>query len=141
MSAIDEIKETFALLDDWDDRYRYLIDLGRSLEPLPAEAHNETNKVRGCASQVWIETTITESGGEKALVLRGDSDAHLVKGLIAVVFALYSGRPARQIRAEEASVLFKQFGLDSHLTPQRSNGVRSMVDRIDRDARNALSPA
>ena len=140
-ASIDEIVENFSFLDDWDDRYRYLIELGRTLEPLPEEAHNDANKVRGCASQVWLlsETKPGASGPE--LHFKGDSDAHIVRGLVALVLALYSDRPASEIVATDAMDLFKSLGLSEHLTPQRSNGVRSMVERIKNDARAALATA
>lgn len=138
---LDEIIESFEFLDDWDDRYRYLIELGRSLEPLPAEAHSEANKVRGCASQVWLETTVDGRADQPVLLFRGDSDAHIVRGLVALVLALYSGKAARAIVETDALAVFRQLGLSEHLTPQRSNGLRSMVERIKADARAALDEA
>lgn len=141
-TSIDEILDNFSLLDEWDDRYRYVIELGRSLEPLPAEAHNEENKVRGCASQVWLTTEVKPDGaGGPVLHFHGDSDAHIVRGLIAIVFALYSGKPAKEILATDAIGVFDKLGLREHLTPQRSNGLRSMVERIRSDANAALAPA
>ncbi len=140
-ATIDEIIENFELLEDWDDRYRYLIELGRELAPLPEEAHSEDNKVRGCASQVWVETQVNRDAGEPVLTFRGDSDAHIVRGLVYLILTLYSGRNARNILETDAQDLFKRLGLDAHLTPQRSNGVRSMVERIKTDARNALATA
>jgi cysteine desulfuration protein SufE len=138
--TIDEITANFALLDDWDDRYRYLIELGRTLEPLPEAARTETNKVSGCASQVWLLTEIERSGGgEPVLRFTGDSDAHIVRGLIAVLFAVYSRNPARSILEVDALALFDRMGLREHLTPQRSNGFKSMVSRIRDDARKALA--
>jgi cysteine desulfuration protein SufE len=139
-TPIDEIIENFALLEEWDDRYRYLIELGRALPPLPETARNDANKVQGCASQVWLATSIKPNGGTGPLLtFEGDSDAHIVRGLIAVLFALYSGKGAREILSADAIKLFERLGLREHLTPQRSNGFRSMVDRIRRDARAALS--
>lgn len=138
--TLDEITENFALLDDWEDRYRYLIELGRLMPPFPAEARTDANKVQGCASQVWLSTHI-EPGPEPILTFTGDSDAHIVKGLIAVLVALYSGRPARAILDTDAIELFDRFGLREHLTPQRSNGLRSMVERVRADARAALATA
>jgi cysteine desulfuration protein SufE len=140
MADIDEIIDNFSLLDEWDDRYRYLIELGRELPPLAAEAHNDANKVRGCASQVWLDTSVRPNGaGGPVLTFVGDSDAHIVRGLIAILFAMYSGRNAKDILATDAVVLFEKIGLREHLTPQRSNGFRSMVDRIHSDARAALA--
>jgi len=140
MADIAEIIDNFSLLDEWDDRYRYLIELGRELPPLAAEAHNEANKVRGCASQVWLDTSVRPNGaGGPVLTFVGDSDAHIVRGLIAILFAMYSGKNAKDILATDAVALFEKMGLREHLTPQRSNGFRSMVDRIHADARTALA--
>jgi cysteine desulfuration protein SufE len=140
MADIDEIIDNFSLLDEWDDRYRYLIELGRELPPLAAEAHNDANKVRGCASQVWLDTRVRPNGaGGPVLTFVGDSDAHIVRGLIAILFAMYSGRNAKDILATDAVALFEKMGLREHLTPQRSNGFRSMVERIHSDARSALA--
>ena len=140
-ATINEIIENFELLDEWDDRYRYLIELGRELAPLPETAHNEENKVRGCASQVWLETHVTREGDEPVLTFLGDSDAHIVRGLVYLMLALYSGHSAREIVDTDPQALFAKLGLDAHLTPQRSNGVRSMVERIKSDARAALAAA
>jgi cysteine desulfuration protein SufE len=142
MAAIDDIIENFSVLDDWDDRYRYVIELGRTLAPLPEAARTQANKVQGCASQVWLDTRITPGGAAgPALSFVGDSDAHIVRGLIAILLTLYSGRPAREILDTDAIALFEQLGLREHLTPQRSKGFRSMVERIKADARTALAPA
>jgi cysteine desulfuration protein SufE len=142
MSTIDDIIENFALLDDWDDRYRYVIELGRTLGPLPDEVRTEANKVQGCASQVWLGTAVKPNGASgPTLTFIGDSDAHIVRGLIAILFALYSGRPACEILSTDAVALFNKLGLREHLTPQRSNGFRSMVERIKSDARAALADA
>ena len=142
MTTIDEIIDNFSLLDEWDDRYRYLIELGRTLDPLPDGARNDANKVQGCASQVWLSTAIKPNGaGGPVLDFIGDSDAHIVRGLIAVLFALYSGQHARDIVKTDAIALFEKLGLREHLTPQRSNGFRSMVNRIQRDAQAALTTA
>ena len=141
MLSIEEIAENFQFLDDWNDRYRYLIELGRDLQALPPEAHNEANRVRGCASQVWLETATGQRGDQPVLTFRGDSDAFIVKGLIYLVLALYDGRTAVEIAATDAGVLFNRLGLGDHLTPQRSNGLRAMVDRIKRDAQHAMADA
>ncbi|MBB3809588.1 SufE family protein [Pseudochelatococcus contaminans] len=138
--SLEEILDNFAFLDDWDDRYRYLIELGRMLEPLPEDAHTDRNKVHGCASQVWLDAKVeNEPEGAPRLIFRGDSDAHIVRGLIALAFAIYSGRPARDILQTDALPIFDRLGLGAHLTPQRSNGLRSMVDRIKADARVAAA--
>jgi cysteine desulfuration protein SufE len=138
--TIDEIRDNFALLDDWDDRYRYVIELGRMLEPMPAAEHSQENKVQGCASQVWLSKRIDrKSGGEPVLNYRGDSDAHIVRGLIAILLTLFSGHTPQQILSTDAIALLDEFGFREHLTPQRSNGLRSMVERIRSDARQALA--
>jgi cysteine desulfuration protein SufE len=142
MTTIDEIVENFALLEEWDDRYRYVIELGRGLSSLPESAHNEANKVRGCASQVWLLTHVKPDGtGGPILSFDGDSDAHIVRGLIAILFALYSGKRAKEILEIDALKLFDGIGLRENLTPQRSNGLRSMVERIRAEAKAALAPA
>lgn len=138
--TIDEIIADFELLDEWEDRYRYVIELGKNLEPLPEEARTGENKVQGCVSQVWLDTRVDHGGNGKAPVLRfvGDSDAHIVRGLIAILFAIYSDRRADEILETDARETFRQLGLNDHLTPQRSNGFVSMVERIHSDARTAL---
>ena len=138
--TIDEIRENFTLLDDWDDRYRYVIELGRMLEPMPEAEHSPENKVQGCASQVWLSKRTDRKGGnEPVLKYLGDSDAHIVRGLIAILLTLFSGHTPQQILATDAIALFDEFGFREHLTPQRSNGLRSMVERIRSDARQALA--
>ena len=139
--TIDEIRDNFELLEEWDDRYRYVIELGRTLEPLPEAEHSPANKVQGCVSQVWLSKRVDRAKGEPRINYRGDSDAHIVRGLIAILFALYSGKTAREILSTDAITVFDRLGLREHLTPQRSNGFRSMVERIRADARAALAPA
>lgn len=140
MTTIDEIRDNFALLDDWDDRYRYVIELGRTLAPMSEAEHSAQNKVQGCASQVWLDTRIhRNAGGEPVLSFVGDSDAHIVRGLIAILLALYSDRTAREIVDIDAIAVFDELGFREHLTPQRSNGVRAMIERIKADARAALA--
>ena len=142
MSAIDDIIENFELLDQWDDRYRYVIELGRTLPPLAVAAHSEANKVRGCASQVWLITHVKPDGAAgPTLTFEGDSDAHIVRGLVAILFALYSGKRAQEILEIDPEALFSRLGLRENLTPQRSNGLRAMVDRIRAEAKAALAPA
>jgi cysteine desulfuration protein SufE len=140
MTEIAEIIDNFSILDEWDDRYRYLIELGRELPALSAAAHNDANKVQGCASQVWLDTSVRSNGADgPVLTFEGDSDAHIVRGLIAILLATYSGKPARHILGTDAIALFEKLGLKEHLTPQRSNGFRSMVERIRFDAQAALA--
>jgi cysteine desulfuration protein SufE len=140
--SIETIRSDFALLDDWEDRYRYLIELGRGLAPLPEALRTDANKVRGCASQVWLASATHRSGpgGAPVLALQGDSDAHIVRGLIAILFALFQGKTAQEALGTDARAVFAELGLQEHLTPQRSNGFFSMVERIRNDAR-ALAPA
>jgi len=139
--TIDEIRDNFSLLEDWDDRYRYVIELGRTLAPMPEAEHSAANKVQGCASQVWLSKQIDRSGGEPLLKYLGDSDAHIVRGLVAILLTLYSGRTPREVLATDALAVFDEFGFREHLTPQRSNGLRAMVERIRSDARETLAAA
>jgi cysteine desulfuration protein SufE len=139
--TIDEIRDNFALLEEWDDRYRYVIELGRMLDPLPEAEHSPDNKVQGCVSQVWLSKHIDRSKGEPRLNYRGDSDAHIVRGLIAILLTLYSGHTPKEILATDALGVFDEFGFRDHLTPQRSNGLRAMAERIRTDARQALATA
>jgi cysteine desulfuration protein SufE len=142
MPTIDEIRENFELLEDWDDRYRYVIELGRTLEPMPEAEHSAANKVSGCASQVWLCKNLERGDtGEALLRYLGDSDAHIVRGLIAILLTVYSGHTPQQILATDAISIFNEFGFREHLTPQRSNGLRAMVERIRADAREALAAA
>jgi len=141
--SIEQIIDDFGVLDSWDDRYRYVIELGRALPEFPEAERIDRNKVQGCASQVWFvsEAQPAKNGGGPVIELKGDSDAHIVKGLIAILFALYSGQPAKKILDTDAIALFNRLGLGEHLTPQRSNGFRSMVERVHADARAALAAA
>ena len=140
-TPIDDIIENFSLLEDWDDRYRYVIELGRKLTPFPDEHRTDANKVQGCVSQVWLATTIEHRDGRPVLTFAGDSDAHIVRGLVAILIALLSGRPAAEISGENPLALFERLGLGAHLTPQRSNGFRSMVSRMRADAIAVLAEA
>ena len=132
--TIDEIRENFELLDEWDDRYRYVIELGRTLEPLPEAEHSAENKVNGCVSQVWLSKRVDRSHSEPRIHYRGDSDAHIVRGLIAILLRLFSGRRPAEILAFDAKAAFEGLGLTGALSSQRSNGLASMVARIRRDA-------
>ncbi len=131
---IEQIYDDFALIDDWEERYRYVIELGRTLEPLPEEARSAENKVQGCVSQVWLETRPETPDGQLVLSFRGDSDALIVRGLIAILFSLYSGRTPEEILETDPEGTFAKLGLKEHLTPQRSNGLAAMVQRVRRDA-------
>jgi cysteine desulfuration protein SufE len=138
IASFDDILADFELLDDWEDRYRYVIELGRRLEPLPETERVPANKVQGCVSQVWLATQVDPAGGSPRLTFVGDSDAHIVRGLIAILFALYSGRTAEDIVAIDAPHKLSLLHLKEHLTPQRSNGLMAMVKRIKSDAETAL---
>jgi len=140
--ALAELAETFEFLGDWEERYRHVIDLGRDLAPLADAERSDVNKVRGCASQVWLVTHVKPDGAAgPVLSFDGDSDAHIVRGLIAILFALYSSKPAREILSTDALALFDRLGLRENLTPQRTNGLRSMVERIRAEAKAALVAA
>lgn len=129
MAAIDDIISDFAFLDDWEDRYRYVIELGKALPDLPEEDRTADNKVRGCASQVWLVSEPGE-GRDPVMTFRGDSDAHIVRGLVAIVLAIYSGKHASDVAKLDALDTFKEIGMIEHLSAQRANGLRSMVNRI-----------
>jgi cysteine desulfuration protein SufE len=137
-TAIGTIRDDFAFLDDWEDRYRYIIELGNELPPFPEEARDAKHKVQGCVSQVWLLTHRTDER-DPVLDFEGDSDAHIVRGLVAIMLALFSGRRASEIVKIDAEGLMSELGLDDHLTPQRANGLRSMVKRIKRDAEESLA--
>lgn len=139
MSRLSQIREDFALLDDWEDRYRYVIELGRQLPDFPEALRTDANKVRGCASQVWIATSIGENEGARRMHFQGDSDAHIVRGLIAILFALYQDATPDEILKSDPQSVFTEFGLAEHLTQQRSNGLASMVARIRSDATAAAA--
>ena len=130
MPSFDDIIADFAFIDDWDEKYRYLIDLGKRLEPLADAERSDANKVRGCASQVWL---VTEEEDGK-LTVRGDSDAAIVRGLVGVVIALFGGRTREEIRALDADAKLAELDLSDHITPQRSNGVASMIRRLKAEA-------
>ncbi|AEV36954.1 Fe-S metabolism associated SufE [Pseudovibrio sp. FO-BEG1] len=139
-TAIAEILEGFEFLEDWEDRYRYVIELGRELEPLSDDERSEENRVHGCVSQVWLSKRIQEDGDNGPILFyKGDSDAHIVRGLVAIVLAQYSGVPAKEILETDIENVFSKIGLKEHLTPQRSNGLSSMVQRIKDDASAALA--
>ena len=143
MTDIDQILDDFAYLGDWQDRYRYVIELGQTLAPLPDTVRTDANKVRGCVSRVWLASRRRRdpASGREVLSFLGDSDAHIVRGLIAILFAIYSGRTAREILETDSRAFLKRIGLEEHLTPQRSNGLVAMVERIRADAGAVLGAA
>jgi cysteine desulfuration protein SufE len=132
---LDDLVETFDLLGDWEERYRHVIDLGRSLAPLTDAERSEANRVRGCASQVWL---VTEMDPDGALLFRGDSDAHIVRGLIALLLNLVSGLRPEEIADFDAATALNRLGLSANLSSQRSNGLAAMAERMRRDARANL---
>ncbi|NRG19417.1 SufE family protein [Rhizobiales bacterium] len=141
-TPLDEILENFEFLDDWEDRYRYVIELGRTLPEFSEEDRTEENKVRGCVSQVWLTRSVDRgANGEPVITYKGDSDAHIVRGLVAIVLAVFSGHNASEILDTDIDGIFNKIGLREHLTPQRSNGLTAMVERIRDDARSALAAA
>lgn len=139
-TSFEEILADFELLDEWEDRYRYVIELGRKLKPLPEKERNAENKVQGCVSQVWLSTTV-ERDGVPRLTFIGDSDAHIVRGLVAILFVIYSGKTADEILSIDANKTLGALHLNEHLTPQRSNGLMAMVKRIKSDAQAAKAAA
>jgi cysteine desulfuration protein SufE len=136
-ATIETIRDDFAFLDEWEERYRYIIELGEALPPFPDEARDAAHKVQGCVSQVWLVTD-KGLGPDPVVRYQGDSDAHIVRGLVAIMLALFSGKRASEIVATDAEALMRSLGLDEHLTPQRANGLRSMVKRMKGDAEAAL---
>ena len=135
MASLEQIIDDFEFLDDWEDRYRYVIELGRTLEEMPESDHNEANKVQGCVSQVWLTYTVDPTDPEDPILhFKGDSDAHIVRGLVAIMLAACSGKKASEIIDLDENALFGRLGLIEHLTPQRANGLRSMVKRIKAEA-------
>lgn len=133
-----DIAENLSFLDDWEDRYRYLIELGQALPKLAADERSPANKVNGCMSQVWLVAE-DQDGSPGTIRFRGESDAMIVQGLVAVLLALYSGRPAAEIAQTDAIALFDELGLREHLTTQRANGLVAMVNRMRNEARTRLA--
>lgn len=135
--TLDDLRETFTLLDDWEERYRFIIDLGRTLEPMPETDMVEANRVRGCMSQVWL-TAETLPGPQPRLHFRADSDAHIVKGLIAILMVLFNDRSAHEILSLDAETTLAALGLDQHISPNRRGGVAAMIQRIKAEAADAV---
>jgi cysteine desulfuration protein SufE len=134
-----EIMSNFELLEDSNDRLEYLIELGRLAEPLPPDKKTEANRVRGCASSVWLDAAAENGAGRTILRFHGDSDAIITRGIVALIAAIYSGKSPEEITRTDALQIFRDIGLAEHLTAQRSNGARSMMERIRRDAQTALA--
>ena len=129
-TAFQDIAENLSFLDDWEDRLNYLIELGQALPPMAEDDKTDQNKVKGCVSNVWLVSSAEHAGGSATMSFRGQSDAIITKGLVAVLLALYSGRPAAEIADTDAIAWFKKIGLSEHLGMQRSNGLVAMVNRI-----------
>lgn len=134
MATLEQIIDDFAFLDDWEDRYRYVIELGKALPELAEEKRTPDSKVMGCASQVWLVSHEEDGSADPVLTFEGDSDAHIVRGLVAIVLAVYSGKHASEIVETDAIEIFNRIGLVEHLSSQRANGLRSMVKRIRQEA-------
>ncbi|MGE0232825.1 MAG: SufE family protein [Flavobacteriaceae bacterium] len=137
--TIEQILEDFSYLDDWEDRYRYVIELGKALPEFSEAERTPANKVEGCVSQVWLKTREQDKEGRRVLVFTGDSDAHIVRGLIAILFAIYSGRTPEEIARTDAADIMNRLGLKDHLTQQRSNGLHAMIERIRAEANAAAA--
>lgn len=135
---LQSLRDDFSFLDDWEERYRHVIELGKALPEMDAALKTASTKVSGCASQVWIYSRVVEQDGVKHLAMVGDSDALIVKGLIAIAFIIFAPLPLHEIPSVDAQAIFADLGLKDHLTPQRSNGLASMVARIKADAVRAL---
>lgn len=135
MSSLETIIEDFTFLEDWEDRYRYVIELGKALPDLAEEQRTAANKVQGCASQVWLVSHTDGDAADPIMTFEGESDAHIVRGLVAIVLATYSGKHASEIADLDAIEVFGKIGLVEHLSSQRANGLRSMVKRIQEEAR------
>lgn len=140
-AAFEEIAETFAFLDDWEDRYRHVIELGKAMAPLDAAVKVPATRVEGCASQVWFLPRIEGQGANARFDFDGDSDAMIVRGLIAILKALYGGLTVQEVALVDAAGELARLGLDKHLSSQRSNGVRAMIARIRALAATAAAPA
>jgi cysteine desulfuration protein SufE len=139
MQTLEQLREDFSYLDDWEDRYKHVIELGKALPAMPEALKTAATKVNGCASQVWIYSKIKDTPEGRKLELVGDSDALIVKGLIAIAFMIYAPLSVDEIKSLDAVPIFSDLGLKDHLTPQRSNGLASMVARIKSDAAMGIS--
>ena len=134
MASLEKIIEDFEYLDEWEDRYRYVIEVGKALPDLADDQKTAANKVQGCASQVWLVSHLDDGSADPIMTFEGDSDAHIVRGLVAIVLATYSGKRASEIASTDAIEIFDRIGLVEHLSSQRANGLRSMVKRIRAEA-------
>ena len=137
--SLDEILESFELLDDWEDRYAYLIDLGKHVAGLPEELKTEETRVKGCTSQVWLVSRVEGEGEGARLMFEGDSDAHIVRGLVSLLLSAYSGRAPAEVIALDIEELFRRVGLERNLSVSRRSGFFSMVERVRRAAAELLS--
>lgn len=135
---IQDMVDDFAFMEDWEDRYSHVIDLGKDLTPLSASERNDITRVKGCVSQVWLVKD-EDPQGEHRLFYRGDSDAHIVKGLVAIVINIFSGQAPKDVLGTDIKDIMNQLGLAEHLSPQRSNGLKAMIERIRQDAKADLN--
>jgi cysteine desulfuration protein SufE len=135
---LEEITENFEFLDDWEDRYKYVIELGKTLDPLPAEDHNDAYKIEGCVSQVWLRCDVEGRGEDATLKFTGDSDAHIVRGLVAIAISANSGKTPSDILETDMNGIISSLGLHEHLTPQRANGLQAMIGKIRSHAEASL---
>ena len=140
MATLDDIISDFEFIDDWEDRYRYVIDLGKKLPELSDDEMNAENKVQGCVSQVWLISEPDMSDASNPIMhFRGASDAHIVSGLVAIMLIAFSGVPAKAVANVNENDIFEKLGLIEHLTPQRANGLRAMAARIKQHAADVIS--
>lgn len=137
-TRVEQLKTTFEMLPDWEERYRFIIDLGRKLEPLEDDERNEATRVRGCMSQVWLVADKADAE-DSALHFRGDSDAHIVRGLIGVLLMIYSDKTPQQIVDTDINAIFEELNLEQHITMNRRNGLYSMVETIQKQASRRLN--
>ena len=137
-TTIDELVDNFSMLDDWEDRYRYVIELGQALPSYPEQFRDDQHKVNGCVSQVWLHADIGDTA-DPTIQFAGDSDAHIVRGLVAIMIIAMSGKRASEINDFDIESTVSALGLDEHLTPQRSNGLRAMIDRMKQTAHAAVT--
>ena len=129
ITSVDELVENFEFLDDWEDRYRYIIDLGRKLPEFAEADKNEQNRIQGCTSQAWLIAEVSDDP-KPVLSFRADSDAHIVRGLLSVLLSIYSGRTAEEILAVDIKDVLRRLDFEAQISPNRANGFNSAIERI-----------